>query len=101
MIRRDIYIDTHRWTLPEPKIPVWTWSDIPVPAYTMAFPDEVIDRLFALNAERAAEERVKGQGKAKASKTKPATRKKKAAPPSLPHVEGPPDDAIPMRKDRP
>jgi len=62
------------------------WDDIEVPPYTTpnipdeektleAFQDEVIDRLFVLNAERAKEERLagasskktKGKGKAKAN----------------------------------
>jgi hypothetical protein len=49
------------------------WSDIPVPPFCIAteadkkaleaFENEVIDRLFALNAKRAEEERVLGEGK--------------------------------------
>jgi N-6 DNA Methylase len=73
------------------------WSDIEPPPFTEpvtedekrvreAFDDEVIDRLFALNAERAAEERVlgmaSGKGKRKAAKPTaagaPATAKKPA-----------------------
>ncbi|MFO7565017.1 MAG: DNA methyltransferase [Enhygromyxa sp.] len=65
------------------------WTDIPVPAYGTpttdaerkaleGFEDEVIDRLFVLNAERAAEEARLGlstRGKSKARKS----RKKKPA----------------------
>jgi hypothetical protein len=58
------------------------WSDIEPPPFTdpvtedekrarEAFEDEVIDRLFALNAERAAEERVLGMASGK-GKRKPA-----------------------------
>jgi hypothetical protein len=61
------------------------WSDIEPPPFTdpvtedekrarEAFEDEVIDRLFALNAERAAEERALGMasGKGKRKAAKPA-----------------------------
>lgn len=57
------------------------WQDIEVPAYTdpvtdaewkarEAFEDEVIDRLFALNAERAAGERSLGTGSGRGPKKK-------------------------------
>ena len=69
------------------------WSDIPVPPYCPAteadraavalFEDTVIDRLFALNAERAAEE-AREAGRSTRSTTK-------AAPPQrLPGSRGPP-----------
>ena len=55
------------------------WSDIEVPPYcpttpteekaVEAFQDEIIDRLFVLNAERAEEERVLGLGTKKAGKS--------------------------------
>lgn len=80
------------------------WADIAPPPFTdpvtedeqrarEAFEDEVIDRLFALNAERAAEERALAltstKGKRKAGK--PASpRKKKAATPQL-SLTAPPD----------
>ncbi len=62
------------------------WSDIPVPPYGTpttpaeekaleAFQDEVIDRLFALNAARAEDERLRGAAK------KPAKAPKKTQPP--------------------
>ena len=67
------------------------WDDIEVPPYTTprtpaerlafeAFEDAVLDRLFALNAERAAEEerlglRGKKSGKPAPSATDPATKK--------------------------
>lgn len=51
----------------------YTWPDIPVPAYETpttpatraaqeAFEDEIIDRLFALNATRAEQEKLQGAG---------------------------------------
>ena len=60
----------------------YAWPDIPVPAYQTpttpatraaqeSFEDEIIDRLFALNAERAELETLKGAGaKGKDSKAK-------------------------------
>jgi hypothetical protein len=55
------------------------WSDVQVPPYCVqndveraavkAFEDEVIDRLFALNAERAAQERAAGDAKSKSVTT--------------------------------
>ena len=64
----------------------YTWPDIPVPAYESAttpparaaqesFEDEIIDRLFALNATRAEKEQLQGSGKPAASPAKKATRK--------------------------
>lgn len=54
------------------------WSDVAVPPFCLATPadhaaleafqDEVIDRLFVLNAERAAQERAQGLGEKKAAK---------------------------------
>lgn len=72
------------------------WQDIKVPPFTTpvtdaewkakeAFEDEVIDRMFALNAERAKEEKLLGagasgaNGKSGAAKKAAATRKKRAA----------------------
>jgi hypothetical protein len=71
------------------------WTDIPVPPYCPmndaekkqleAFEDEVIDRLFALNAERAKEEELlglstkKGAPAKKAAETKPAKASKSAS----------------------
>jgi hypothetical protein len=57
------------------------WSDIPVPPYTTpvtdaerkalgAFEDEVIDRLFILNAQRAEQERILGGAAAPEKKPK-------------------------------
>ena len=70
------------------------WTDIEVPPYcprtpaeraaVLSFADEVIDRLYVLNAERAAEEARlgltagKGKRKAKAKKRKPRAKKKPA-----------------------
>ena len=73
------------------------WSDIPVPPFVTpeaaaekkaleAFEDEVIDRLFLLNAKRAEEERILGSAASAPSKkvTRKAPGKKKPAPPTLP-----------------
>jgi hypothetical protein len=68
----------------------YAWPDIPVPAYETpttpatraaqeSFEDEIIDRLFALNATRAEQEKLQGAAKAAASPTKKAARKKPAA----------------------
>jgi hypothetical protein len=81
------------------------WSDIEPPPYTdpvtedekraqEAFEDEVIDRLFALNAERAAEERALGmtsKGKRKAAKTAGAGKKKAKAASKQLSLTGEPD----------
>jgi hypothetical protein len=71
------------------------WGDIESPPFTdpvtddeqrarEAFDDEVIDRLFALNAERAAEERAlgmaSGKGKRKAAKAAAPGKKKQPKP---------------------
>jgi hypothetical protein len=68
------------------------WSDVSVPPFCLATPedhaaleaflDEVIDRLFVLNAERASKERAQGLGEAKAGKkgARGKVRKKKKAP---------------------
>jgi hypothetical protein len=63
------------------------WSDISVPPFVTpataadkkafeAFDDEVIDRLFVLNAQRAEEERVKGLTGGKKGKAKSTARVK-------------------------
>jgi len=63
---RRLHLDMDRAVLA-----AYGWQDIEAPPYTTpvtdaewkakeAFEDEVIDRLFALNAERAAEERALG-----------------------------------------
>ena len=63
------------------------WDDIPVPPYGTpttdaerraleAFEDEVIDRLFLLNAERAGQEKRQAAGKA----AKPAPQKRGRKP---------------------
>jgi hypothetical protein len=64
------------------------WSDIAVPPYCVAtdadraalqaFEDEIIDRLFVLNAERAKKEAALGRGKAPKAKAPAALRKAKA-----------------------
>ncbi len=71
----------------------YAWPDIPVPAYETpttpatraaqeSFEDEIIDRLFALNATRAEKEQLQGSAKAATSPAKKAARKtgKGAAP---------------------
>ena len=68
----------------------YAWPDIPVPAYETpttpaartaqeSFEDEIIDRLFALNATRAEQEQLQGAGKPATSPAKKAARKKSAA----------------------
>jgi hypothetical protein len=68
----------------------YAWPNIPVPAYETpttpatraaqeAFEDEIIDRLFALNATRAEKEQLQGAGKAATSPAKKTARKKPAA----------------------
>ena len=67
----------------------YRWSDIPVPPFETpttppartaqeSFEDEIIDRLFALNAERAEKEKLQGSGakvkETKAKKPKAATK---------------------------
>lgn len=87
VVLRQVHIDMDRAVLT-----AYDW-DIDVPAYTEpvsdaewkakeAFEDDVIDRLFALNAERAAEENVHGAGTAtpakkaaKSKQTKPRRKK--------------------------
>jgi hypothetical protein len=65
---RDLHLDMDRAVLA-----AYGWDDIDPPPYTdpvtpaahrakEAFEDEIIDRLFALNATRAAEERALGVG---------------------------------------
>jgi hypothetical protein len=69
------------------------WADIPVPPYTdpvtdadwkarEAFEDELIDRLFALNATRATAERLLGPTPSTKPKPKPAPKPKKPKPSS-------------------
>src|ERR1039458_2690311 len=61
----------------------YPWSDIPVPPFETpttpaartaqeSFEDEIIDRLFALNAERAEKEELQGAAKAATSSAKKA-----------------------------
>ncbi len=84
------------------------WSDIEPPPFTApvtgdeqrareAFDDEVIDRLFALNAERAAEERALAltstKGKRKPAKPAGAARKKPKASSGQLSLTGDPDPA--------
>jgi hypothetical protein len=81
------------------------WTNIEVPpfcpmneaeeAQLQAFKDEVIDRLFVLNAERAAEEAAA----APAVKKKNARGAKKAPPPAKPSI--PPPSARPIAKAKP
>ena len=90
---RDLHVEMDRAVLA-----AYGWSDIAVPPYTdpvtpaemaahEAFADEVIDRLFALNAERAAEEakaadplaRPSSGPEKKSKAKKPAKPKKKPA----------------------
>ncbi len=71
------------------------WTDLAVPPFCPLTPDDaralesfqdtIIDRLFVLNAERAAEERRLGQGKPtpKRPKSKPAGKSKPAAQATL------------------
>jgi hypothetical protein len=73
------------------------WDDIDVPPYCPqtdadhkaieSFEDEVIDRLFVLNAQRAEEERLKGLT-AKGSKKGPGKSKKRATPSTQPSLFG-------------
>ena len=71
------------------------WSDIPVPPYGTpvtdaekkaleAFEDEVIDRLFALNAKRAEEERLQGAAQPKGKAPRKPRFKKGGSTPGLP-----------------
>jgi hypothetical protein len=64
----------------------YRWSDIPVPPFETpttpaartaqeSFEDEIIDRLFALNAERAEKEKLQGAGRAVATSAKKASLK--------------------------
>lgn len=70
------------------------WDDIAVPPYATpideaglraleAFQDEVIDRLFVLNAERAEEEGIRGAATKGRGKRKPRRRKKPNDEPAL------------------
>jgi hypothetical protein len=63
------------------------WSDLPVPPYCgadpkalEAFQDEVIDRLFALNEERARQEDLLGAHSAPAKKSRPSKPRKPPRP---------------------
>ena len=78
---RDLHLDMDRAVLA-----AYGWDDIEPPPFTTpvtdtekkvreAFEDEVIDRLFVLNAERAEKERLTGLG-AKSAKSKKAAKKK-------------------------
>ena len=78
---RDLHLEMDRTVLA-----AYGWSDIDVPPYTtpvtpaekaarQTFEDEIIDRLFVLNAERAAEEAKLGVKKAKKTKKKKAKKK--------------------------
>jgi hypothetical protein len=73
---RDLHLEMDRAVLT-----AYGWSDIEVPPYTTpttpeeekvleAFQDEVIDRLFVLNAQRAEEERLAGLGGKKRAKAR-------------------------------
>lgn len=83
------------------------WSDLPVPAYCISsdsdrtalqsFEDEVIDRLFVLNAERTRKEAALGRGKKRKANAKPkaktdtptrAKRTKKSGKESPPSGQG-------------
>jgi Eco57I restriction-modification methylase/MmeI, target recognition domain len=76
---RDLHLEMDRQVLA-----AYGWSDIAVPPYTTPaseaekrafslFEDTVIDRLFALNAERAEAERLAGRSKAKSPAKEKAT----------------------------
>ncbi len=63
----------------------YRWADIPVPPFETpttpaarttqeSFEDEIIDRLFALNAERAEKERLQGAGVRPASKSRKSSK---------------------------
>ena len=82
---RQLHIEMDRAVLD-----AYGWSDIEVPPYTKpttpdeegaleAFQDEVIDRLFVFNAERAKEEQLAGAG-SKKTKGKPKGRGKGKKP---------------------
>jgi len=71
----------------------YAWPDIPVPAYETpttpatraaqeSFEDEIIDRLFALNATRAEQETLQGAGTASSAAPRKAGRKKPIVPDS-------------------
>lgn len=76
----------HEW-MDRSVLDVYGWSDISVPPYCPltpaeqkageAFSDEIIDRLFVLNAQRADEERAKGLGRAKSRQGKAKPRAKR------------------------
>jgi hypothetical protein len=91
---RELHLELDRAVLD-----AYGWSDIPVPLYTTAetdakraaleeFEDEVVDRLFDLNAERARLEALQGAaGGAKGRSTS-----KKAAPVGHGLFTTPPND---------
>jgi hypothetical protein len=76
------------------------WADIPVPPYTdpvtdadwkarEAFEDELIDRLFALNATRATAERLLGPTPSTKSPSPPPSPRSPSPPPSPPSPRSP------------
>jgi hypothetical protein len=100
------------------------WSDLAFPPYcpateaekkaVEAFQNDVIDRLFVLNATRAEEEKIKGAvasakqkgtGKPRGKKaTAPAAQLQEAlfeAPPAAQGGDAPPDTGGPRRRDEP
>jgi hypothetical protein len=98
---RELHLEMDRTVLA-----AYGWSDLPVPRYPTprtpaeekaleTFQDEVIDRLFVLNAERAEEERLagasttkgKGKGKGKGKPRAAAKGKKPAAKEQLALVD--------------
>ncbi|MEZ4401313.1 MAG: type IIL restriction-modification enzyme MmeI [Kofleriaceae bacterium] len=102
---RQLHLDLDRAVLA-----AYGWDDLPVPAFTTpvtdadwrakeAFDDAIIDRLFALNAQRAAAERLLGPTAAAGKPTKSARPRKprRAAPsaPELPLAPPAPDPADP------
>lgn len=83
---RKLHIELDRAVLA-----AYGWEDIAVPPYTKpmtdaewkardTFEDEVIDRLFALNAQRAAEEKALGAASASTTKAQSAKGKSAKAP---------------------
>ena len=86
--QRILDLRRHHEDMDRAVLAAYGWSDIPVPPYCSvtpadhqtleSFSDEVIDRLFALNAKRAHEESVAGSGAAvpgRRSHSRAATRK--------------------------
>ena len=90
---RDLHVEMDRAVLA-----AYGWDDIRPPRFAdpttddelreeQMFEDEVIDRLFTLNAERAAEERALGVSSKVGKANEASRRKKKAAMKQLPLVE--------------